>query len=91
MSLSQKGYKTINHNDVQYRWIMKNRGGVNVASIYTNAALGGRELLAELPRVVSLSMVGDAVDFAHDNDWNPNRAGEPLRCKHTRKGFVLAE
>lgn len=89
MSLSQKGYKTLNHHDVQYRWMMKNRNGINEASIYTNAALGGRELVAELPRVVSLSMVMDAVDFGHANDWNPNEVGKPLRCRHTRKGFVL--
>lgn len=90
MSLSQKGYKTMNHRDVQYRWMMKNRRGVNEASVYTQAAVGGRELVAELPRVVTLSMVEDAVDFGNENDWNPNEAGEPLRCKYTRRGFVLA-
>jgi hypothetical protein len=91
MSLSQKGYKTLNHRDVQYRWMMKNRNGVNEASIYTNAAVGGRELIAELPRIVKLEMVMEAVDFAHLNNWKPNEAGKPLRCKHTHKGFVLAD
>ncbi len=38
----------MNHRDVQYRWMMKNRSGVNEASVYTNAAIGGRELIAEL-------------------------------------------
>ena len=89
MSLSNKGYKTLNHRDVQYRWMMKNRSGFNEASIYTNAAVGGRELIAELPRVVSLAMVMDAIDFANANDWKPNEEGAPLRCKHTRKGFEL--
>lgn len=91
MSFSQKGYKTLNHRDVQYRWLMKNRNGVNEASIYANAAVGGRELIAELPRIVTLAMVGEAADFGNANGWNPNAAGEPLRCKHTRKGFVLVE
>lgn len=91
MSFSQKGYKTLNHRDVQYRWMMKNRRGVNEASIYTQAAVGGRELIAELPRVVSLSMVEDAIDFGYEHDWNPNEEGEPLRCKHTRRGFVLVD
>ena len=91
MSLSQKGYKTLSHRDVQYRWLMKHRSGVNEASIYTNAAVGGRELIAELPRVVSLTMVMDAADFGHANDWNPNVAGKALRCKHTRRGFVLVD
>ena len=89
MSFSQKGYKTLNHRDVQYRWMMKNRHGVNEASIYAQAAVGGRELIAELPRIVSISMVEDAVDFAYENDWNPNEVGKTLRCKHTRRGFVL--
>ena len=65
MSLSKKGYKTINHRDVQYRWLMKNRNGINEASIYTNAAIGGRELIAELPRIVTLAMVMDAADFGN--------------------------
>jgi hypothetical protein len=89
MSLSNKGYKTLNHRDVQYRWMMKNRSGVNEVSIYTNAAIGGRELIAELPRVVTLTMVMDAADFGNANGWNPNEEGQPLRCKHTRRGFEL--
>jgi hypothetical protein len=89
MSLSNKGYKTLNHRDVQYRWMMKNRSGVNEVSIYTNAAIGGRELIAELPRVVTLAMVMDAADFGNANGWNPNEEGQPLRCKHTRRGFEL--
>lgn len=91
MSLSEKGYKTLNHRDVQYRWMMKNRNGVNEVSIYTNAAVGGQELIAELPRVVKLDMVMDAADFGHANGWIPNEAGKPLRCRYTRKGFELAD
>ena len=91
MSLSQKGYKTINHRDVQYRYLMKNRRGFNELSLYTQAAVGGRELIAELPRVVSLKMVEDAADFGHANGWKPNEVGEPLRCKYTRRGFVLVD
>ena len=91
MSLSTKGYKTLNHKDVQYRWMMKNRRGVNEVSIYTNAAVGGRELIAELPRIVTVQMVMDAIDFGNANGWKPNEAGGPLRCKHTRRGFVPAD
>ena len=91
MSLSNKGYKTINHRDVQYRWMMKNRSGVNEASVYTNEAIGGRELIAELPRIVMLSQVLEAIDFGNANKWNPNEVGMPMRCKYTRKGFLLAD
>jgi hypothetical protein len=91
MSLSNKGYKTLNHRDVQYRWMMKNRSGINQASIYTNAAIGGQELIAELPRVVTLTMVTEAIDFGNANGWKPNEEGKPLRCTHTRKGFKLSE
>ncbi|MFK7851795.1 MAG: hypothetical protein AB8D78_12540 [Akkermansiaceae bacterium] len=89
MSLSEKGYKTLNHRDVQYRWLMKNHNGISRVSIYTKAAVGGRELIAELPRIVSIQMVMDAVDFGHANGWKPDEAGKILRCKYTRKGFVL--
>ena len=91
MSLSRKGYKVLNHRDVQYRWMMKNRNGVNEASIFTNAAVGGRELIAQLPRVVNQAMIGEAADFGHSNGWNPNESGEPLRCRYTRKGFELVD
>jgi hypothetical protein len=91
VSLSNKGYKTLNHRDVQYRWMMKNRSGINEASIYTNAAIGGQELIAELPRVVTLTMVTEAIDFGNVNGWKPNEEGKPLRCQHTRKGFKFSE
>ena len=91
MSLSQKGYKTINHKDVQYRWLLKGRRGVNEASIYAQAAVGGRELIAELPRVINVSLITAAIDFANTHDWKPNEAGEPLRCQYKRGSFVLAE
>jgi len=42
-----------------------------------------------LPRVVTLTMVMDAADFGNANGWNPNEEGQPLRCKHTRRGFEL--
>ncbi len=91
MPAPQKGYKTINHHDVQYRWIMQNRRGVNELSIFANAPVNGRELLAELPRVVSWNMVTDAIDFGNENGWNPNEAGPPFRLKYSRKAFHLTE
>lgn len=91
MSLSRKGYKTINHKDFQYRWLLRNRRGVNEASIYAQAAVGGRELIAELPRVVNVGLVTDAIDFARANHWNPNEAGETMRCQSKRGVFVLVD
>lgn len=70
---------------------MKNRSGVNELSLYTNAAVGGCELIAELPRVVSLTLVMDAADFGNANGWKPNEVGAPFRCKHTRRGFQMAD
>jgi hypothetical protein len=91
MSLSNKGYKTLNHRDVQYRWLMKNRSGINEVSIYANAAIGGQELIAELPRVVTLTMVTEAIDFGIANGWKPNEAGKLLRCRRARNGFSFSE
>ncbi len=71
--------------------MMKNRSGVNEVSVYANAAIGGRELIAELPRIVTLTLVTEAIDFGNANHWNPNEEGALLRCRHTRKGFVLAD
>lgn len=86
-----KGYKPINHRDVQYRWIMQNRRGVNELLIVASAPVDGCQLIAELPRVVSYDMVPKLIDFANDNGWEPNEPGAPFRCKWTRKGFQLAD
>jgi hypothetical protein len=91
MPAPQKGYKAINHHDVQYRWIMQNRRGVSELVIVASAPVDGQNLIAELPKVVSWNMVTEAIDFGNANGWKPNEPGEPFRCKHTRRGFQLAE
>ena len=87
----QKGYKVINHRDIQYRWIMQNRRGVNELVIEASAPVDGQNLIAELPKVVSYDMVTLAIDFGNANGWKPNDAGKPFRCKWERKAFHLAE
>ncbi len=91
MATPNKGYKVINHRDVQYRWIMQNRRGVNEMVVVANAPVNGQELIAELPRVVSWDMVTLAIDFGNANGWMPNESGAALRCKYERKAFHLAE
>lgn len=91
MPVPQKGYKVINHHDVQYRWIMQNKRGVNELIIYANAPVNGRPLIAELPRVVSLNMITDAIDFGNEQGWEMNEAGDPFLCRVTRKGFQRIE
>ena len=86
----QKGYKTLNHRDTQYRWIMQNLRGINELRVEASAAVNGQCLLAELPRIVSEHMVPQAIDFAHAHGWQPNLAGPPWRCTHRRSGFQLA-
>ena len=90
MPAPQKGYKTINHRDVQYRWIMRNRQGVNELHVVASAPVNGQELIAALPRIVSYDMVTEAIDFANANGWKPNEAATPLRCRHQRRGFEIA-
>jgi hypothetical protein len=91
MPAPQKGYKAINHHDVQYRWIMQNRRGVNELVIYANAPVNGQALIAELPKVVSYDMVTDAIDFANANGWKPNESGPEFRLKYARRAFHLAD
>ena len=91
MPVPQKGYKAINHRDVQYRWIMQNKRGVNEMIVVASAPVNGQPLIAELPRVVSYDMVTLAIDFGNANGWKPNETGEPLRCKYARKAFHLME
>lgn len=86
----QKGFTIINHHDVQYRWIMQNRRGVNELVVQANAPVNGQKLTAELPRIVSWDMVTEAIDFGNENGWVPNEAGPDFRCKYVRRRFELA-
>ena len=87
MPVPQKGYKTINHRDVQYRWIMQNRRGVNELVIDSSETVGGQSFIAELPKVVSYDMVTKAIDYANANGCTPREPGEPFRCKWLRGRF----
>jgi hypothetical protein len=84
-----KGYKVINHHDVQYRWILQNRRGTNEVVIEAVAPVNGQQLIGVLPRVVNQEMVIWAIDFGLANGWTPNDGGTPFRCRSVRKGFVL--
>jgi hypothetical protein len=84
-----KGYKIINHYDVQYRWIMQNRRGTNELVIEAGAPVNGQQLIGVLPRVVNQEMVIWAIDFGLANGWKPEDSGKPFRCIYLRKGFVL--
>jgi hypothetical protein len=84
----QKGFKTISHHDVQYRWIMRNVCGVNELHVEASAPINGQVLVASLPKVVSWNMVTDAIDFANSNGWTPNEPGPPFRLSHSRRGFT---
>ena len=83
----QKGYKNINHHDTLYRWIMQNRSGTNELVVELLAAVNGQLFIGELPRVVNLNMVTEAIDFGRANGWKPEEAGKPFRCKYERKNF----
>lgn len=91
MAISRKGTKRLNHRDTQYLWIMKSRDGVNELTVFLSAAIDGQPLVAELPRVLTTDMISDGIDFALKNGWQPNKAGEPWRCKYTRKAFHVIE
>jgi hypothetical protein len=68
---------------------MRNRTGANELVIEASAPVNGRQLVAELPRIVSYDMVTSAIDFGNANGWEPNRAGAPLRCRWRRGEFLL--
>lgn len=91
MPAPQKGYKAINHRDVQYRWIMQNQRGRNELLVVASAPVNGQQLVAELPKVVSYDMVTQAIDFANAHGWTPNEEASPFRCQWARKGFELAD
>ncbi len=87
----QKVYKNINYKDTLYRWIMQNRTGKNELVIELLAAVNGQLFIAELPKVVSLNMITQAIDFGRGNGWKPEEAGKPFRCKYERKAFHVVE
>jgi len=85
----QKGFKAINHNDVLYRWILQNKRGVNEMLVVASAPVNGQKLVVELPKVVNPRLVPKAIDFALENGWRPNEAGDPFLCAWRRGHFVI--
>lgn len=83
----QKGFKTISHHDVQYRWIMRNLRGVSELVVEASAPVNGQQLVAELPRIVSWDFVTEAIDFANANGWTPNQTAPPYRLKRQQGQF----
>ena len=86
-----KGIKSINHRDVQYRWVIRSPKTGNELTIEASAPVNGQLLVALLPRVVSENMVMDAIDFGNANGWKRNEPGPVFRCKRTSKGFIFAD
>jgi len=84
-------FKNINHRDTMYRWILRGRQGTNEMVIEATAPVNGQTLLAELPKVVSIRMVTDGIDFALANGWKPNESGPPFRLKMAHKRFELVK
>jgi hypothetical protein len=84
--------KTINHRDVQYRWIIWNKRTFNEMTIEAAASVNGQLLVAKLPRVVNDAMVTGAIDFGRKSGWNPEAAGPAFRCEYRRHiGFQREE
>lgn len=74
-----------------YRWILQNRTGTSELVIEMVAVVNGQLFIAQLPKVVSLNMVTEGIDFGRANGWKPEEAGEPFRCKRVGKTFRLPE
>ena len=91
MPTPQKGYRTLNHNDCLYRWILQNKSGVNEMVVEATAPVNGQQLIAALPKVVSPQMVPKAIDFALEHGWEPMEEGKAFRCQWRRGRLELVE
>lgn len=91
MPPTHRGFKSINHRDTQYRWMIRSSGGIGELRVEASAPVNGQQLCAYLPRVVSLNMVTAAIDFALANGWKPNESGPAFYCRRTRLGYVMTE
>ena len=87
----QKVYKNIIHDDTMYKWIMQNRTGINELLIELTASVNGQVFHAILPKVVSLEMIRQGIDFGRDNGWVPEESGKVFKCKYERKKFFRVE
>jgi hypothetical protein len=91
MSFPTKGLTPVNHRDIHYRWIFRNRGGKNELWVEMSASVGGQYLIADVPRVVNREMVPLAIDCGLANGWNPRKTGEPFRCKYVKGSFHIVQ
>ncbi|MES2996738.1 MAG: hypothetical protein V4733_08005 [Verrucomicrobiota bacterium] len=87
----QKGFKIINHRDVQYRWILRNATGVNQLLVTAAETVDGQQLLVDLPRIVSYQRVTEAIDHANSHGWTPMVKAPPLHFRYAKGSYQAGE
>lgn len=91
MPVPRKGATRVNYRDTQYIWVMQRHGNQTKLQLEASAAVDGRMLVVELPRIVNPKMIEESIDWARKNGWNPGEAGEPFCCKYLRGQFTRVE
>jgi hypothetical protein len=88
MALPLKKSEVICFYDLQYRWAKRSTDrGVEI-KIELNEFPDGQMIIAQCPRVFRPDMVEDIIEYGRDNGWTPERTGDPITVRLTKRGIM---
>ena len=74
--------------DLQYRWTKRSTDhGVEVR-IELNEKPDGQMIIAQCPRVFRPDMVEDIIEYGREIGWTPERTGDPITVRLTKRGIT---
>ena len=74
--------------DLQYHWTKRSTDhGVEVR-IELNEKPDGQMIIAQCPRVFRPDMVEDIIEYGREIGWTPERTGDPITTRLTKRGIT---
>jgi len=91
MALPLKSSTLLCFYDIQYRWSKRSTERGVIVSIELNEFPDGQMIIAQCPRVFRDDMVEDIIEKGRELGWNPEKAGDPVHVRFTKRGISLQE
>lgn len=91
MALPMKRSEVICFYDLQYRWSKRStERGVEIR-IELNEMPDGQMIIAQCPRVFRPDMVEDVIEYGREIGWCPEKAGDPITVRLTKRGVRVID
>jgi len=91
MALPLKTSELLCFCDVQYRWSKRSTDRYVEIRIELNENPQGQMIIAQCPRIFRADMVEDIIEQGRNLGWDPQKAGDPIFTRLTKRGLSLLD